>query len=404
MFSFMRSVKLANGLEIIYENKKNNSVVVQVMIKVGSNDENKNEMGISHFLEHILFEGTINRPTNQEISNEIEKIGGEFNAYTTNERTCFYIKVLKKHFLKAVEILSDILQNPLFDEKHITKEKNIVLKEIDMIHDEPSYYQWVLLQKNLFKRHPCKNPTYGDRKIIKSLTREKIKNFFEKHYLPNNMVISVVGDVKNWKKEIEKKFIFKGGKINKNKPIKEPSAKKNKIVKEKRKIVNTYLALGFKAIPRSHRDTYTLEVINGVLGRGQSGKMFNEIRSKRGLAYDVGTQNIGEVSFGYFAVYATINRKDLNSVKKIIIDEIKKLKNITNNELIEAKTFIEGNYLLSLEDPQKMADQLLYWNQIGKTKGLRDFISNIKKVTMSDVQRAISKYFSCYTMAVVEGK
>ena len=145
----MKNVKLANGLEIIYENKNNNSVVVQVMIKVGSNDEKEDERGISHFLEHILFEGTTNRSTNQEISNEIEKIGGEFNAYTTNERTCFYIKVLKKHFSNAVDILADILQNPLFNEKHISKEKNIVLKEIDMVHDEPSYYQWVLLQKNL---------------------------------------------------------------------------------------------------------------------------------------------------------------------------------------------------------------------------------------------------------------
>jgi len=400
----MKNVKLANGLEIIYENKNNNSVVVQVMIKVGSNDEKEDERGISHFLEHILFEGTTNRSTNQEISNEIEKIGGEFNAYTTNERTCFYIKVLKKHFSNAVDILADILQNPLFNEKHISKEKNIVLKEIDMVHDEPSYYQWVLLQKNLFKKHPCKNPTYGDVNIIKSLTKKKVNAFFRKHYVPNNMVISVVGNVKNWKKEIENKFISKKEKIIKIKYAKETIAKKNEIKKEKRKIVNTYLALGFKTVPRSHNDTFVLEVINGILGRGQSGKMFNEIRSKRGLAYDVGTQNIGEVSFGYFAVYATINRKDLPLVKKIMLEEIKKLKKITKIELAEAKTFIEGNYLLSLEEPQKMADQLLYWNQVSDTKKLKSFVNNVKKVTLKDVQRTISKYFNYYTLAVIEGK
>ena len=393
----MKNVKLANGLEIIYENKNNNSVVVQVMIKVGSNDEKEDERGISHFLEHILFEGTTNRSTNQEISNEIEKIGGEFNA-------CFYIKVLKKHFSNAVDILADILQNPLFNEKHISKEKNIVLKEIDMVHDEPSYYQWVLLQKNLFKKHPCKNPTYGDVNIIKSLTKKKVNAFFRKHYVPNNMVISVVGNVKNWKKEIENKFISKKEKIIKIKYAKETIAKKNEIKKEKRKIVNTYLALGFKTVPRSHNDTFVLEVINGILGRGQSGKMFNEIRSKRGLAYDVGTQNIGEVSFGYFAVYATINRKDLPLVKKIMLEEIKKLKKITKIELAEAKTFIEGNYLLSLEEPQKMADQLLYWNQVSDTKKLKSFVNNVKKVTLKDVQRTISKYFNYYTLAVIEGK
>ena len=218
------------------------------------------------------------------------------------------------------------------------------------------------------------------------------------------MVISVVGNVKNWKKEIENKFISKKEKIIKIKYAKETIAKKNEIKKEKRKIVNTYLALGFKTVPRSHNDTFVLEVINGILGRGQSGKMFNEIRSKRGLAYDVGTQNIGEVSFGYFAVYATINRKDLPLVKKIMLEEIKKLKKITKIELAEAKTFIEGNYLLSLEEPQKMADQLLYWNQVSDTKKLKSFVNNVKKVTLKDVQRTISKYFNYYTLAVIEGK
>jgi predicted Zn-dependent peptidase len=132
--------------------------------------------------------------------------------------------------------------------------------------------------------------------------------------------------------------------------------------------------------------------------------MFNEIRSKRGLAYDVGTQNIGEVSFGYFALYSTINKKDLPLVKKLMLKEIEKLKNITKKELSESKTFIEGNYLLSLDDPQKMADQLLYWNQVNETKELKQFISKVKKVTIKDVQRAIFKYFNYYTVAIVEGK
>ena len=164
----MQKIVLPNGLKVIYQHRPGNSVVVEVMVKVGSNHELPEERGIAHFLEHILFEGTTKRPTNREISNEIEKIGGDFNAYTTNERTCFYVKVLKKHFQKAVEILAEILQQPLFAEEHIAKEKNVVLKEIDMVHDEPSYYQWILLQQNLFKKAPCKFPTYGDRKVIKN--------------------------------------------------------------------------------------------------------------------------------------------------------------------------------------------------------------------------------------------
>jgi len=205
----VKKIVLANGLTVIYKKKRGNSVVVEVMIKVGSNHEQKNERGISHFLEHILFEGTTTRPTNKDVSNEIEKIGGDFNAYTSNEKTCFYIKVLKKHFKIAVDVLADILQNPLFKETDIKKEKNVVIKEIDMVNDEPKYHQWILLQKLLFDKHPCRFPTYGDKKVIKNLTRQKLIKFFKKYYVPNNMVISIVGDVSNWKKEIKKKMILK---------------------------------------------------------------------------------------------------------------------------------------------------------------------------------------------------
>src|SRR3989339_761923 len=117
----MQKVVLDNGLTLLFQEKKGNAIVVEVLVKVGSNQETDKEKGLSHFIEHMLFEGTKNYPTNWLLSNEIEKIGGEFNAYTTNERTCFYVKVLKKHFIKGVEVLSDVLQNPLFDLKHIEK-------------------------------------------------------------------------------------------------------------------------------------------------------------------------------------------------------------------------------------------------------------------------------------------
>src|SRR3989338_5969569 len=204
----MHKVVLPNGLTVLFERKRGYAVVVEVMIRIGSNQENARERGISHFLEHLLFEGTAKRPTNLEISNEIERIGGEFNAYTTNERTCFYVKVLKKHLPKALEILSDILMNPLFKREHIEKEKKIVLKEIDMVNDEPSYYQWILLQKTLFTTHPARHPTYGDKKVIAGLTRENINSYFERYYVPGNMVVSIVGDLQGEEKEVARYFTF----------------------------------------------------------------------------------------------------------------------------------------------------------------------------------------------------
>ncbi|NQV91566.1 insulinase family protein [Candidatus Woesearchaeota archaeon] len=400
----MKEITLKNGLNVLYEQKKRNAVVVQIMIKTGSNHEAPEERGISHFLEHILFEGTTKRPTNQQISNEIESIGGDFNAYTTNERTCFYIKVLNKHFSKAIDILSDIMLNSLFKEEHIKKEKNIVLKEIDMVNDEPSYFQWLLLQNNIFKKHPARFPTYGDRKIIKNLTRKMVTDYFHKHYVAGNMVISIVGDVKNWKKEVEVFSNIPKGSGNTLPKGNEPLAKRNEVYKKKKKNINTYTLMGFKTVPRTHKDSYTLEVINGILGRGQSGRMFTQIRGKRALAYEVGTQHISEAGFGYFAVYATIDRKNVPLVKKLVLEEIKKVKNITAKDLKESKDFIEGNYLLSMEDVQKVADQLLFWDQIGHANGMKNFVSEIKKVTINDVKRVATKYFNYYTMAIVEGK
>src|SRR3989344_3769733 len=400
----MKKVVLANGLTVLYYPKKSNSVVVEVMINVGSCHEKPDERGISHFLEHILFEGTSKRADNKEISNEIERIGGDFNAYTSTAKTCFYAKVLRKHFSIAVDVLADILQNPLLRETDIKKEKNVVLKEIAMIYDEPRYHQWILLQQNLFEKHPCRFPTYGDERVIKALNRKKVEQFFKKYYVPNNMVVSIVGDVPNWRKEIEKQFVFEKGKVSKMSFPAEPSLRKNKKIILKKKIFNTHLVLGFKTVSRANPDSYVLDVINGILGRGQSGKMFTEIRSKRGLGYDVGTQVLSDSNFGYFATYAIIDKKNIELVKELMLAEISNLKEVSAEEVKEAQDFIEGDYLLEIEDGQKVADQLLFWEQVKDAAQMGEYLRKIKKVTVSDVKRVIEKYFGHYTQVVLEGK
>ncbi|MFA6461544.1 MAG: pitrilysin family protein [Candidatus Woesearchaeota archaeon] len=400
----MQKVVLPNGLTVIFEPQKGKSVVVEVMVKVGSNHEKTNERGISHFIEHMLFEGTVKRPSNQEISNEIEKLGGEFNAYTTCERTCFYVKVLKKHFRIAVEILADILQNSSFGETEIKKEKRVVLKEIDLVNDEPKFYQWIMLQKNLFQKNPCRNPTYGDKEVIRGLTRSKILDYFHRYYTPKNMIISVVGDITGWKKEIQTQFSSLSGKLELPTRTVEPISTRNRIIKQKRDVANTYVVLGFKTVPKHHSDSYPLEIIDGILGRGQSGKMFTEIRGKKGLAYDVGTQNISEISYGYFAVYATIDRKNIELVKTMMIKELERLQDITVKELEEAKTYVEGDFYLEIEDNQKVADQLLFFAQAGKAEELHHFVPKAKKVSLQDVKRVAKKYFKNYVFAVIEGR
>src|SRR3989344_949921 len=400
----MKKEVLANGMTVIYEKTNTRSVVVQVMVKTGSNQENAQERGISHFLEHLLFECTAHRQNNKAISQEIEQIGGDINAYTSNERTCFYVKVLGKHYHKAVEILADILQNPLFREEDIRGEKNVVLKEIDMVLDEPRFYQWILLQKNLFKKHPCRYPTYGNKEDIRQLTRQKIVDFFNKHYHPSNMIISVVGNIKQWKTELEKHFVARHApQISFSYPH-EPADHKTIMVKERRKISSTYFVLGFKTVPKNNKDAYALEIINTIMGRGQSCRMLTEIRTKLGLAYDVGSQHVAEVSYGYFAFYASVDKKNVQKAKGLILEELQDLRNISEQELKAAKTAIEGEFYLDLEDTQKRADQLLFWEQAKSAKELDSFVSRIKNVSIKDIQRAIDTYFHHYTFVVLEGK
>jgi len=202
----MKKYKLKNRITILFEKNRSKSVAVEVMVKVGSNDENIEINGISHFLEHMLFEGTKKRKDSREIANEIEKYGAEFNAYTSNDRTAFFIKIINMRFDKALDILSDMIINPLFSKKTIEKEKQVILKEINMVTDDPRQHQWMLFQKNLFEKHPARNPTYGAVAAVKNLNRKKINDYYNKYYIPNNMIISVVGNIDNVKQKIEKYF------------------------------------------------------------------------------------------------------------------------------------------------------------------------------------------------------
>ncbi|MFH1682596.1 MAG: pitrilysin family protein [Candidatus Woesearchaeota archaeon] len=400
----MQKIKLKNGLTVIYKERDTASVAVEILVKVGSNDEKEDERGISHFIEHMLFEGTEKRGNSQLIANEIEKIGGELNAYTSNERTCFFVKVLKKHVDIALDVLADILQNPLLREEDIEKEKKIVGKEIDMVNDEPRFYQWVLFEKNIFEKHPAKFPTYGSKKVIAGLNRKKVDEYYSKFYQPNNMVVVITGKVKDWKRKVEKSFVFKGGPGIKRGKVLEPISRKNKIKKEKRKIANSYMVLGYKTVPRKHPDSYILDVVNAILGRGQSGWMFNEIRAKRGLAYEVGTQHACDQSCGFFAAYLSCDRKNLNLTQKLILEQLNKVKSVSKQELQEAKDYLEGDYLLDIEDNQKLADNLCFWEQVGDAGMMERYIPKIKKVTLVEVKKVVDKYFKNYCMVIVEGK
>lgn len=402
----MQKHTLKNNLTIIFEKRQTKTVAIEITVKTGSNNETKRINGISHFIEHMIFEGTKTRKSSREIANEIEKLGGELNAFTSSERTCFFSKVLNKHFDKALEVLSDIIKNPLFDKKAIEKERKVIIKEIDLVTDEPRFHQWILFQKTLFKKHPTKNPTYGSKQAVKKLTRKDLLNYYKKFYKPNNIIISVVGNVKDVKNKVNRQFKdIKQSKLKKQKTIKEPVQKKPIKKTEKKKLLSSYMVLGYKAPARVEKESYTLDIIHAILGRGQSGRLFDEIRNKRGLAYEIGVQYEPAIDYGFFAVYLSTDKKNINKIKDIILQEFKKLKKIKNKDIEEAKNYIEGNHTLENEDNFQFADKLAFWHMVKDADLAKDYIRKIKKVTKKDIIKVANKYLNKnYTLAVLEQK
>ena len=399
----MEKYRLDNGITLIHEKNGSKSAAIEVMFKVGSNNENREEAGLAHFLEHMLFEGTKKRKSSGEIANEIEKYGAEFNAYTTGDRTAFFIKIINRKFEVALDILSDMIKNSLFDKKILEKEKKVVLKEINMVTDDPRLHQWILFQKTLFEKHPAKNPTYGRVETVKSFNRERVLEYYSKHYLPNNMIISIVGNLDNPREKVEKFFDkLKPGKIVKRPRIIEQDNKMKKFV-EKKKTMNSYMVLGYKTVPRLDKKSYAFDVISAILGRGQSGWMFDEIRNKRGLAYQVGVNHDHESDYGTFAVYTGLEKKNIEKAKRIMMSQFKRLQNLAENELNDAKTYLEGNNALEMEDNFSRADNLAVWETIKDAK-LADFsIQNVKKVRLDEVKKIAKDYLNNnYTLVVIE--
>ena len=402
----MQRYELKNGITLILDKNSSKSVAVEVMFKVGSNFESRDMAGISHFLEHMLFEGTKNRKDSREIANEIEKYGGEFNAYTTGDRTAFFIKIINKKFEVALDILSDMAANPVFDKKIIEKEKLVVLKEINMVTDDSRLHQWILFNKILFEKHPAKNPAYGSIETVKKFDRNSVAQYYHSHYIPNNMVISVVGNVQNSKEKIEKYFgNLKPGNLMKRPQVKEPLQKKIKKFVEIKKTLNSYMVLGYKTIPRLDKDSYIFDVIAAILGRGQSGWIFDEIRNKRGLAYQVGVNNEHETDYGVFAVYTSLDKSNISKAKEIILEQFRRLEKLARNDLEEAKTYIEGNHALQMEDNFHSADNLAFWETIKDAKLADFYLKEIRKVTIDDVKNVAKKYLNDkYTLVVIEQK
>src|SRR3989344_1638797 len=392
--------KLKNGMIVIMEKRELPIVVVGVANRFGAICESEKIKGVAHVLEHLLFTGTKTR-TSEEISREIEKKGGMLNAFTSNEMTCFWFKLPSEHVFSGLDILSDMLINPKFDKEKFEKEKKVILEEIKMYHDDPARHVFDKIESNLYEK-PFGGNVIGNKKSVSGLERDFTVSFFEENYNPKNYIISVVvnADFDKICNYFENKF--KAGR-GKPKPI--IPVKQNKETMEEREgLDQAHFVFGAHAPLMNDEDYYALELLDAYLTYGMSSKLFMEIREKRGLAYAVKGIIQAEKSYSYYCIYVGTRKDAIDEVKRIILEEIGKVKDLKEKNLNEAKETLIGLRKITKEESSNVMNSLLSEELADKAENYYQHEKNIKKVKLSQVKRVAENMLKKYSISAIVPK
>lgn len=340
--------------------KDNPTVTVLVLVEAGSKYETKKINGISHFLEHMCFKGTVKRPKAIDISKELDALGSQYNAFTAQEYTGYYAKSDAKHFKKILNIVSDIYLNSTFPETEMEKEKGVIIEEINMYEDTPQRHVQDLTMKLLYGETPAGWNIAGEKKNILNMKRENFIKYKGEHYLPEATTIVVAGQVTEQSvlKEVKKIFgaIPRGRKQTKMK-IKEKQKKPEVLLKFK-KTDQTHFVLALRTHDLFSKKNPALSVLSGILGGGMSSRLFQKLREEMGVGYYVNAYNDSYTDHGFFQISAGVDNKRIKEVVKAVLEECKKLKNqrVPQEELEKVKECLVGNMKLSLESSDSLAN------------------------------------------------
>lgn len=388
-------LSLNNGLKIALEHIPHvQSISIGIWIKNGSRNESRENNGISHFIEHMLFKGTDKRSA-KEIVESIEDIGGQLNAFTGKEATCYYVKVLDSHLDLALDVLSDMLFNSKFDEEEIEKEKSVVLEEISMDEDNPEDVLSNIHYEGLFGKDSIAYPILGTKETVKSFTSDELKQFLKKQYTPENSVLSISGNFN--KSEIYNLVNRYFGHWNNslshidyNKP---DIVNKNYFVKKD--IEQVHLSVALKGFPIGHEDVYTLLMLSNLLGGGSSSILFQKLREELGMCYSIYAYPNSMVNIGNFYIYMGLNKRYVKDALNVIEEEIKKFSNIklSHEKLFKAKEQMKGNYILGLESTSSRmfanGKAALFLNKINTPKEILNYIEDINHESIEHVMKEI---------------
>ena len=404
----IRQSILKNGLRVITAPRPQiESVSLGIWVNTGSADETLEDNGISHFIEHMVFKGTKKRNSLQ-ISEDIENVGGGTNAYTSRHFTCFYAKMLKNDIELAIDVISDFITSPLFDESEMIKEKEVVVQEIKQSLDTPDDLVFDYFQETCFKNQATGRTILGPIDTVRGFDANRMRNYMKNHYTADNMVVAAVGAVNHdeFVKMVEDRMLIVP---NKGKFIADEQKYIGGVKIECKDIEQTHFVLGFEGASYLNTDYYKYSVLSTIFGGGMSSRLFQEIREKRGLVYTINSFSQSLKHTGVFGIYAGTTPKELNELIPVVATEIKKLVNdkVSDIELNRAKTQIKASLLMSLESSSTTAEilsrQLLLFNRVIPTNEIVEKIDSISKDDLQNIAQKIFTSNPTYTLLGCEG-
>ncbi|NBI27412.1 M16 family metallopeptidase [Chengkuizengella marina] len=403
----MKKHHLKNGLRVITEKiPACRSVSFGIWVKTGSRNEGFENNGISHFIEHMLFKGT-DQYSAAEIADTFDSIGGNVNAFTSKEYTCYYTKVLDEHLDIALEVLSSMFLNSTMDPNDLIKEKNVIYEEISMYDDTPDELVHDLVTTAAYKNHPLAYPILGTNSILENLHSEDLIQYMKSHYHINNTVISVAGNIDDLILEkIEKYFGEFSGQGQSLSPT-PPSFEADQLFHYKDTEQN-HICLTLPGCSLKDHQLFTMTLLNNYIGGGMSSRLFQEIRENRGLAYSVYSYHSAFEDSGLFTIYMGSAPKQTNSVLDVTMKTLESilLKGMSTEQLKKSKEQLKGSLILSLESTSSRMNRLGK-NELmmGKHLSLDEIINKIESVTTDDVNSLLSKMFSTpFAVAMVGQK
>lgn len=378
---------LENGLTVILEYLPYvHSVSTGIWIKTGSANESPEVAGISHFLEHMFFKGTPTR-TAKQIMEEIERRGGQMNAFTSREYTCLYARTLDRHVGIGIDVLSDILKNPTFDD--LDKERNVILEEIATSIDTPDEHVHDVLSERIWPEHPLGRPIAGYHDTVTATGLEEVRTYKESWYRPGRMAVIVVGnfDVDAVLEQVREAF----GPI----PAGESPARADSptfsygVELTERDIAQNHIALGFPGTPITGDRRYCFDMLSSIYGGGSTSRLFDTIREKEGLAYAIYSYNSPYLSTGMLGVYAGVGHENLDRTVQLIFEEARKLQDATvpEDELNGNREQLKGGLLMALENTfNRMARMARSWMFFDRVIPVSEILDGVNAITADDVQ------------------